>query len=215
MVRFAPRATDIKSVSGVPHSGGMRPRRVGILGGTFDPIHKGHLRLAKAAYEQLKLDFVYFVPSYQTPLKTHEPHISLYHRVRLVRLAIQTLPFAKISLVEVRKRGLSYTVDTVRYFKQRLWAGTRFYFLTGSDTIRTLRKWKDPNTLMKWVSFAVAIRPGGRLGKTPKCFIKLTMTPCRFSSSQIRREILSRRSTSLYLPPSVNRYIQKHHLYGA
>src|SRR3989338_7183715 len=122
--------------------------RVGIFGGSFSPIHNGHLRLALRAYSELNLDRVIFVPSFLTPLKTQHLLPAAF-RVRLLRWVIKLYPFFSISLCEIKRGAVSYTVDTLRFFKKRFGPKTELYFLCGKDALKTIPRWKSFDKIVR------------------------------------------------------------------
>ena len=131
----------------------MTAARIGILGGSFNPIHQGHLALASYAQSELNLDKVYFVPSFQTPLKDPRSLLPAPLRARLVERAIRPHPRFKLSEVELKRKGRSYTVDTLRFFKKRLGAKAQLYFLAGADNAKTFSRWKSPQQVLKLCRF--------------------------------------------------------------
>lgn len=139
--------------------------RIGIFGGSFNPVHEGHLALAKAALSELNLDRVIFVPSYKTPLKKKESLWPVEHRVRHLKRALRRIPFFSISLCEIQRKTESFTVDTLRFFKAKFGKKTALYFLTGADNLKTLARWKSVDRIFKLCRFVVMTRPGHRLGK--------------------------------------------------
>src|SRR3990170_1262762 len=105
--------------------------KIGVLGGTFDPIHKGHLAIAEAAMKRLGLDEVYFVPAARTPLKESETILAAEHRLAMVRLAIAGYPYFKLSTIEIDRPGPSYTVDTISELRVRLGVDNELHFIIG------------------------------------------------------------------------------------
>src|SRR3989338_4229086 len=116
--------------------------RIGIFGGSFNPVHQGHLLLARVAASELNLDKVYFVPSFQNPLKRKETLLPHALRVKLLRTAIQGQPDFRISLLEIQRKGPSYTVDTLKSFRKKFGPQTLLFFLSGSDVLKGIRRWK-------------------------------------------------------------------------
>ena len=165
--------------------------RIGIFGGSFDPVHKGHLKLAQAALEELNLDQVIFVPCRQNPLKVGNGRDrSLHHsseaRVRFLKLAVKKAsPRFSVSLCELRRGGLSYTVDTLSYFKKRYPKDT-LYFLSGADTIKQLPRWKSFRRIQKLARFVVLSRPGHRLSEAPQGVLTLPFDAVKISSTEVR-----------------------------
>ena len=187
--------------------------RIGILGGTFNPIHLGHLAIAQWAYEKLKLDKVIFVPSYFPPHKSSRGVVEAKHRLEMVRLATEDNPYFEVSDFEILKKGKSYSVDTMRHFKTEFPRRTQFYFIIGEDALKTLSSWKNITELVKLTTFVVMNRPGfeRKQSKIPVRF--LTMLGMDISSSYIRKCLESAKSVKYFLPEQVLMYIRRHQLY--
>jgi nicotinate-nucleotide adenylyltransferase len=139
---------------------------VALYGGSFDPVHLGHLAVARAAAEKLGLERVYFVPADVQPLKAQQRVTNFYHRFAMLALALQDEARFVPSLLEspemVRASGatMSYTVDTIRRMRARLESGTRLYFLIGMDAFQHIAKWRAPVELLRSAEFVIASRPG-------------------------------------------------------
>ena len=222
------------------HSG---PLRLGLLGGSFNPVHNGHLAIARQTREALGLDQVLFIPTSQPP---HKPNGSLapaQDRYDMVHLAIGSDPAFAISDVEIRRPGKSYTIDTIRLLQQEYGAQTQLFFLIGLDAFLDFPSWRDPQTLLKLCSFVVLSRPGlsfrslstvallppipypsladldaGRISRIEAPIgthglICLKLPPCPVSASDIRTRIRQGLSAANLLPPLVESYILHHHLY--
>jgi nicotinate-nucleotide adenylyltransferase len=148
--------------------------KVAIFGGTFDPIHRGHLAVAKAAVKRFSLDAIYFVPAYIPPHKQKQPITSFGHRYTMVALATAGDPRFVPSLLEspdvIQRAGAdaSYTVDTIRRLKHRLQKGDRLYFIIGMDAFADIAKWRSPVELLRECEFIVANRPGHSLADVAK-----------------------------------------------
>ena len=225
---------------GTQHSG---PLRLGLFGGSFNPIHNGHLAMARQAREALGLDQVLFIPTSQPP---HKPNGSLapaHDRYDMVHIAIDSDPAFAISDVETRRPGKSYTIDTVRLLQQEYGAPTQLFFLIGLDAFLDFPSWRDPQTLLKLCSFVVLSRPGlsfrslstvallppipysslaeldeGRISRIETSIgtqglICLKLPPSEVSASDIRSRIRQGLSAVNLLPPLVESYILHHHLY--
>ena len=123
--------------------------KIGIFGGTFDPIHQGHLGVAEAAYEQFPLDKIYFVPAYSPPHKKEKKFASTPEdRFEMVRLALQDVPYFEVSDLEFERGGTSYTVETLREFKKKN-PSSELYLILGSDSYRELDQWREPEEIKK------------------------------------------------------------------
>ncbi|MFH0839352.1 MAG: nicotinate-nucleotide adenylyltransferase [Candidatus Omnitrophota bacterium] len=187
--------------------------RIGILGGTFNPIHAGHLILAEEALGKLCLDKVIFVPTFIPPHKSDEDLVDPNHRYRLIELAIKDNPNFEISDIELKRRGKSYSIDTLRQFKKRFGKFTKLFFITGSDSLGELFSWKDINDIFKLSQFVVANRPGYPVKGLPKEAELVLITPIEISSSQIRKRIKEGLSIRYLVPDSIWHYIIKKRLY--
>ncbi|NLY43976.1 MAG: nicotinate-nucleotide adenylyltransferase [Clostridiaceae bacterium] len=198
--------------------------KIGIMGGTFDPIHHGHLATAEAVREALALDQVLFVPVGDPPHKEAGRIVDKRHRYAMTSLAISTNPFFKVSSVEIDREGYTYTVDTIKYFKTQYEDDTGFYFIVGADTVGQLHTWKDAQFLLGMCEFAVATRPGydkKELLRQIECLnkkyngkINLVEVPLLdISSTLIRKKIKAGLSIKYLVPESVEKYIIDNALY--
>lgn len=187
--------------------------KIGILGGTFNPVHLGHLVMAEAARDQLELDRVYFVPSFLPPHKTSVNVVSHKHRLEMVRLALKGNKSFYCSDIEIKRKGKSYTIDTIKQFQNKFGAKEKFYFLLGEDGCEGLAKWKNINELKKLVNFVVVSRPGVSKRKTA-IPVKLVNIPgLDVSSSHIRHLIKTRHSIKYLVPKAVEKYIKEKKLF--
>ncbi len=188
-------------------------KRVGIFGGTFNPIHNGHLALAQAAYEALRLDGVIFIPS-NIPVNARKNNIiEGAVRYELVKRAVALYPHFKASAVEVRREGRSYSIDTVEQLRQKHPGIDRFYFLIGSDNIPGLKDWKRIEDLTKLVTFVCVNRPGCPLVKSKIDYRVVEMPDIDIASSTIRQRIKAGKEVRYMLPEKVYKYIEKHQIY--
>lgn len=189
--------------------------KLGIFGGTFNPIHLGHLLIAEAAAEALELDRVIFIPSATPPHKRPRVLADARHRLRMVKLAIHGNPRFGCSDIEVRRGGPSYSVETLRQLRHAM-PRAKFYFLIGADSLRELHKWREAAELARLCEFICVARPGER---TPPARLrglrvhKLPGHPADISSSDIRDRLASGASVRYLVPETVQRYIQKTGLY--
>jgi len=195
----------------------------GILGGTFDPIHLGHLKIAEEARVQLNLEKVLFVPANRSALKVDRETAAVAHRLEMLKLAIATKPYFELSPIEVERPGVSYTVDTMELLSKQLGAGTNLFFIIGMDSLLELPQWKNPTKLLKLCHLAVFPRPGfeqpdlGTLeasaGGISESVVWLSMEPMYISSTDIRRRIASGLSIRNLVTENVEQYIIEHGLY--
>ena len=135
--------------------------RIAIFGGTFDPVHRGHLTVARAALRRLKLDKLYFVPAGLPPHKQRHPLAPFRHRFRMLKLATAREPRFAVSRLEAE--GVHYSIDTVRRMKRSLKAGDRLFFLIGMDAFRDIATWREAEALVRECEFVVVARPGSSL----------------------------------------------------
>ncbi len=170
--------------------------RVGILGGSFNPVHAGHLALAQFAHSELNLDHVYFVPSSETPLKSQKELLPAALRVKLLKKALKDQPEFSVSTCEIDRGGKSYTVDTLKHFHKKIGKKTVFYFLTGMDSLQNLSRWKSVEQIFKLCRFVVASRPGFRPQDSKFPILQMPFDALDISSSRIRRGMRSNRRHS-------------------
>ncbi|MFH1779046.1 MAG: nicotinate-nucleotide adenylyltransferase [Candidatus Omnitrophota bacterium] len=187
--------------------------RIGILGGTFNPIHLGHLVLAEEAKEKLNLDKIIFVPAYIPPHKKGEAIAEASDRLKMVELAIKGNPYFETSTFEMDAKATSYSVETLKGFKKRYGEDTKLFFITGADSLGELFSWKELDEIFKLSQFIVANRPGYDIANVPKEIEAVTITSLEISSSQIRRKIRENKSIRYLVPESVREYIIAKGLY--
>lgn len=202
----------------------MGKRKVGIMGGTFDPIHVGHLILAENAYHQFELDEVLVMPSGNPPHKTNrEERASLEDRIEMVRLAIADNPHFTISLAEAHEEGYTYTKETLEKLTRQN-PDTEYYFIMGADSLFSFEEWKDPKRITELAVIVTAVRDHAsvqaieqkiaHLKKVYKADIRTLETPnMDISSRMLRSWIKEERSVRYYLTDSVISYIEKKGLY--
>jgi nicotinate-nucleotide adenylyltransferase len=163
---------------------------IGLYGGSFDPVHLGHLLVAQAAREELELDRIFFIPAAHSPFKPQSHASPANERFRLLRLALCGCTWAEVDEQEIRRGGVSYSIDTVRDYSARFPQTTLFY-LIGADNVPTLPKWRDANELAKLTQFLVIPRPGQQPMDLPTPFRGKTLRgfPLAVSSSEIRERV--------------------------
>lgn len=219
----------------------MAELRLGLLGGTFNPIHLGHLILAESFRERLSLDQVLFVPAGIPPHKDTHGIAAPLHRYAMVSLAVAGHPAFAASDVELRRSGPSYSVDTVEMLAGE-WPGSRLFFLMGSDTFLDLPSWRTPERLAPWSTLAVGTRaesgfdPEGAAARAVLARIggrgwaRVPPTPVEaiaagevvliealslpVSAREVRRRLLARESVRYLVPLAVAEYIVQHRLYA-
>lgn len=213
--------------------------RIGLLGGTFDPIHLGHLAAARAAQSALTLDGVWFIPSSEPPHRPDRPSASGYHRLRMTALAVAGGPGWRASDVEIARGGASYTWDTLAAL-HRVEPASQFFFITGADAFAEIASWRRYPDVLELAHFVVIARTGtsfeglkARLPAlvprmvhlaeppppvpptvtSPSIFLVHAATP-DVSSTEIRRRAASGGSLEGLVPDEVARYIRAQHLYA-
>ena len=200
-------------------------KKIGIMGGTFDPIHSGHLMLGKQAYEEYDLDCVWYMPSRQPPHKKDHQITSPANRLEMVRLAVENTPFFACSDFELcRTEGNTYTADTLLLLKQA-YPDTEFYFIVGADSIFDMEKWYHPEIVMKNAVILAADRSCGHddiplnrqieylAQKYGARICRLHSRRMDLSSQLLREKIQKGECISSYIPDPVAQFIEEHHLY--
>ena len=192
------------------------------FGGSFDPVHLGHLLVARDVLEELKVEEVVFVPAYQAPLKENHK-ASPMDRLYMLKLAIEGVEGFSVSLVEIERKGISYTVDTAQQLFQEI--KKKPTFLIGADSALNLHLWKDPLRLVKLARFVIIDRSSK--GKEVKAYLRerfpelkededyiiLSVRRVDISSTEIRRRVKEGKSIRWLVPPSVEEYIISKNLY--
>ena len=199
--------------------------RIGVFGGTFDPVHLGHLILAEQCREQARLDQVWFIPAYRPPHKQDQPVTPFHQRVEMLALAIAGHAAFRIDEIEKEHGGLSYTVQTLEELK-RLHPADELFLIIGSDVLPDLPKWREPERILALVGLLVAARPGWDVWSADRvrAAVKLPAeVPLRMqvvqvplidnSSRDLRARAAEGRSLRYLVPRAVECYIEAHHLY--
>ncbi len=196
---------------------------IGVLGGTFDPIHRVHIMVAEEARAQLDLSEVLFVPTAQTPLKEDSSISAVEHRVQMVRLAIADYSYFKLSTIEIDRPGPSYTVDTIAQLRDELGAGYELFFIVGWDSLAQLPRWKEPSRLIQMCRLVAVPRPGCSLPDPnsletvipglSKRLIVLYKPEVDISATEIRERVTQGLSIGHLVPEPVAEYIKQHKLY--
>lgn len=217
---MSPQAPNPQPPAPSPHT-----RRIGLFGGSFDPIHNGHLLLAECCREQARLDEVWLIPAAVQPHKPRGPIASNEDRCEMIRLAIEPRPGLRCSRIEIDRGGVSYTVDTLREVTADL-RGAEFFLLMGADTLRDLPSWREPAEILRLAAPIVVHRAGepppdftllrGLVSEAKLAEISrlaVSMPPTDISSSQLRERIAARQSIDELTPAKVIEFIERRGLY--
>jgi nicotinate-nucleotide adenylyltransferase len=211
--------------------------RLGILGGTFDPIHLGHLRLAEEVGEELRLERVYLVPAASPPHKEIRPITPFHQRVAMARLAARESPLLEVHDLEGRREGFSYSIETLRQFHGLFGPEMELFFILGMDAFLEIETWKEYQNLFRYAHFVVIQRPGFPSGKLEPFLASLGLgfertresnvfvaapgnkvlymkvTLMAISSTEIREKVAAGKSIRFLVPEGVRSYILKNRLY--
>ena len=195
--------------------------KIGIFGGSFDPVHFGHLRLAEEARERLDLERVLFVPNHISPFKLSREVTPGEIRAEMLRLAVADNPYFVVDDREIRRPGPSFTVNTLREL-QRENPNAEMYFLTGTDAVKGLPGWNEPEALLELAYFVAAARPGVRdrdvLDALPDAWERrvlfLPMPELDISATDIRLRTREGRSVRYLTPPAVEQFVRERGLYA-
>jgi nicotinate-nucleotide adenylyltransferase len=214
---------------------------IGLFGGTFNPIHFGHLRAAQEVLDSFELDKIIFIPSALPPHKQIHHLTNAEDRLEMIRLSVQNCPEFEVSDVELKRPGRSYTVDTIRYFKSAL-SDTKLYFIVGMDAFLEIDAWKFYQDLFSLISFIVMARPGAgdkidphkleeylqsrisadyRFSESEMAYIHpekqpvfgINVSPLDISSSAIRQSICRNKSIRFLVPEAVEHFIKNKGLF--
>ncbi len=190
-------------------------QRIGLFGGSFDPVHLGHLLVAQAAREELQLDRLFFIPAAQSPFKPDSKPTSSEERLRLLRLALAGKAWCEIDEQELQRGGVSYTINTLRDYHQRF-PEARIFYLIGGDHVQKLPTWRDAEELARLAEFVVVPRPGQAEIPFPKPFHGQALKgfPLGVSSSQIRGRVRAGEPIDHLVPATVAEAIRGAGLYA-
>lgn len=199
-------------------------KKIGLFGGTFDPIHNGHINIARAFADELGLDMVVFLPA-GAPYHKETTQTAAEHRLAMTELAAQADSRFAVSDCDIVREGATYTFDTVQIFRQQFPAA-QLWWLLGSDSLLQLHTWKKWQTLVRQIHIAAAAREGDNLARAPRELhgwlgdalqngsLHLLKTPMyNISSTEIRHRLGNHESTAGLIAPQVEAYITKHGLY--
>jgi nicotinate-nucleotide adenylyltransferase len=189
-------------------------QRIGIFGGSFDPVHLGHLLMAQAALEELALTRLFFVPAAQSPFKPENKPAPDADRLRLLRLALAGRTNCEVDDQELRRGGVSYTIDTLRDYAGRF-PGAALFYLIGADNVAGLPQWRAAGELAALAEFFAIPRPGEVAATFPPPFRGRTLKgfPLGVSSSQIRARVKAGLPVDQLVPPAVAEAIRNYRLY--
>lgn len=195
-------------------------RKIGIMGGTFNPIHNGHVALADAAYKTFSLDKVLFMPSGNSYMKQHVLDNS--KRVSMVSKAIESISYFELSTIEVERFGNTYTSETLQQLTQQN-PDVQYYFIMGADSLFHIEKWKDPEIIFQLSTLICMVRDdynmadikkkGAELAQRGADILYLNMPKIDISSTDIRNRVKLHQSISELVPEKVEKYILQEHLY--
>ena len=191
----------------------MTLMRIGLFGGTFNPVHQGHLLLAEGARAQLSLDQLLWIPANAPPHKPLEGNATPEERCRMVELAIAGHSAFELCRLELDRPGPSYTVETLRQL-HRDQPGVTWYFIVGSDMVPELLQWRAAGEAMRLATFVAVSRPQAPAGSWPEGVRRLEIPTVDVSSSDIRQRVRDGRSVRYLVPDPVRDYIAAHHLYA-
>lgn len=204
----------------LPGRGG---RKIGVLGGTFDPVHLGHIMIAKEAKEALELDDVLLIPAGQPMSRPNETVTSAKNRLEMLKLAIEGIPYLKISSIEIERKGPSYTADTIAEIRKKSGGGDELYFILGWDSLAQLPNWHEPAKIISMCTLVAVPRPGytkprlrgleGVLPGISKKVIFLEKTKVDISATEVRELAARGESIEHVVPKPVAEYIKKNKLY--
>jgi nicotinate-nucleotide adenylyltransferase len=190
-------------------------KRVGIIGGTFDPIHFTHLHMAEVVRLECQLDEIWFMPAKLPPHKQEQKISSAKDRITMIEKAITGIPYFDLSLIEFEREGPSYTVETIKSLT-KTYPATQFFFIIGADMVEDLPNWYQIDDLVKVITFIGVGRPGWELDAEhafTKNVKKVEMVPSHIASTLIREQRRKKKSIRFLVPDSVYHYIEEKRLY--
>ena len=189
-------------------------QRIGLLGGSFDPVHSGHLLVAQAAIEELGLARLFFIPTAQSPFKPENKPAPAEARLQLLRLALAGKTNCEVDDQEIKRGGSSYTIDTLRDYARRF-PQSELFWLVGADNVASLPKWREAEELATLAEFVAIPRPGEAPGPFPPPFRGRTLNgfPFGVSSSQIRARVKAGLPIDQLVPAAVAEAIRNNRLY--
>ncbi|WP_236685286.1 nicotinate-nucleotide adenylyltransferase [Demequina salsinemoris] len=190
----------------------MAGTRVGVLGGTFDPIHHGHLAAASEVCAVLSLDHVLLVPTAAQPFKEPGAPVDATHRLAMCRLAVAHDPRLEVSTVDIDRGGTTFTIDTLEDLHEQL-PGVELYFIAGADALARLSEWRDADRLLSLARFVAVTRPGHAMSPSSGAYAVVEAPALDVSSTDVRRRVGEGRPIRYLVPHAVADYIEEHDLY--
>lgn len=197
---------------------------IGVLGGTFDPVHNGHLTVAEVVRKRLNLAEVIFVPAGQPWLKADKPITPAKHRLQMLRLSLAGKPYFKISTLEIERAGPSYTIDTIIELRSKINARDELFFILGQDNLAQLPQWREPSRLIQLCYLVAVSRPGpprpnlkileASLPGISQRVMLMDEPQVNISASEIRDRVARGLSIRHLVSEPVNRYIKENRLYA-
>lgn len=201
-----------------------KPARLGLMGGTFDPVHDGHLACAEQTREAFGLDAVLFIPAGNPSFKRDKQVTPAQHRLAMCRAAVAENPYFDVSSIEIDRPGITYTIDTLRALREHYPQNVEFYFICGDDAIATVHQWRESAALGQLAKFIGVGRPGFELSEAQRGAIRasapsidisfLTIEALHISSSALRARVEAGKSIRYLTPRPVVDYIAQQGLYG-
>lgn len=197
-----------------------KKQKIGIMGGTFSPIHNGHIALAQEAYKAFSLDKILFMPSGQSYMK--QEVLDTKHRTMMVSYAIEDIPYFELSTIEIERPGNTYTYETLQYLTEHN-PDIQYYFLMGADSLFHIEEWREPELIFSMTTIICMVRDeydiadirnkGEQLSKLGAKILYLSVSPIFISSTDIRKKVRQHQSISDLVPEKVEKYILQEHLY--
>lgn len=187
--------------------------KLGVFGGSFDPVHIGHLIVAEAAADALRLDSVLFIPAHTQPFKQGAHGAAPEDRVAMLRLALAGNPRFRLDTREIERGGVSYAVDTLRELA-REFPKDELFLMVGADAARDLTKWREASEIANLASIVILSRPGASRISTGIPTTRLTVPAIDLSATQVRKAVRQGRSVRYWVPQAVQEYIESHGLYA-
>jgi len=192
--------------------------KICIFGGTFDPPHLGHLLIAQTICEAEEFDKIIFVPALKNPLKSREIASSIENRLKMLKIAVEGNPHFDISDNEIKRGGVSYSIDTIRYIKkEHNLKRNELYFLIGSDILKSFHNWREPSNILEECQVIVALRPGFKPSSVPNWILSeiqfANIPRFELSATQIRKRWKEDKTIRYMVTQPVWEFINKNSLY--